>query len=255
MDNRRITERHLRRRSFAEGLSVEPDGEARLAIVIPGIRTDASWIDGLAFRVERWTSPIKVLQATPDRVSSFTALSRLGIRRFKKQTKDHVTNILINHPSHRISIIAHSMGCAILSEILEEIDFVSFDLIIFLGSICRRDRAMSLRKHGTRFINHVGRRDVFPVVAEILNPLKYSATGSIGFNQPYCSDEVFDTDHFSCTRRRHIESYVVPLLYGFSPTPAVRLQPRFSSTMITYWKRGLYSLGLASIGVILLYIS
>jgi hypothetical protein len=218
----------------ADTTSDDVRSEDQIAIAIPGIRTDGTWIDHASMRVNRWTRSITILKAGPNRISSVHLFTRLGLAKIRQAIRTDVSNTIIRYKStHRVSVICHSMGASLFSELLDEIDY-KFDTVIFLGSVCHRNAALKIRKHCNIFVNQCGTQDLWPVIAEVVNPWKYSATGTIGFKRPYSNDIFFDNDHFTCTEEAHMDKYVIPLIYGAEIEAPMKVNVKYSSTSVKY---------------------
>ena len=224
----------------ADTTSDEDTSDRHIAIAIPGIRTDGTWVDSASTRVKRWERPIEILKVGPELISTWNLFSRIGTERIKSKIRADVQNIVIKYgESHSISVICHSMGAALFAEILNDVDY-KFDKIILLGSVCHRQHALTISKNCNYFMNQCGTQDRWPIIAEAVNWIKYSATGTVGFKRHYSNDTFFDNDHATCTEQPHMDSYVIPLLYGLKLEIPTDVTYKYSSSDIIYWRMGIY---------------
>lgn len=148
MNSRRITERSLSKTDFTDplGSSISSGGPGRIVILIPGIRTNADWIDQLASHLETFSGPIKSYKAYGGRISAVHLVTRLGVKSIRGSIRNQITSIIMDNPGCEVSLVCHSMGTDIAADLLiEEIDY-NFKYIFFLGSICSRKRRCLLRR-------------------------------------------------------------------------------------------------------------
>lgn len=250
------SERDLARNQYVVADTTDDDQPSadQIAIAIPGIRTDGTWVDSVSARSRQWARPIQILKlGSPDRISSLALVTRFGLAKTREALRTDLANTVIKYQgTHSISVICHSMGASLFSELLDDLD-CKFDMIIFLGSLCRRSEALKIQKHCKTFINHCGTRDRWPVVAETLNPWSYSSTGTIGFKKPYAQDLFFENDHITCTQQLHMDTYVIPQLYGTIIEVPVNVTHIYSSTIIKYWRfwgLSAFAIGLLTLSLI-----
>jgi len=92
-----------------------------------------------------------------------------------------------------VSIIAHSFGTYVFAQILCECPELTFDRIIFCGSVA--PARFRFDDHKTRFnaplINEVGARDIWPAIAAAAT-FGYGSAGTFGFRRPLVRDRRHD---------------------------------------------------------------
>lgn len=248
MAKRRVVrQRDLAAPSFVESVFVPAGmGPEKIVILIPGIRTNAEWIDETANRLETFSDPIIAIKSYGGRISSRHLITRLGLKAIRDEVKGQIVKVKIDHPYAEISLICHSMGTDIFSHIVDDIDF-RFRFVFFIGSICRRSSARKVARVCDYLINHRGVWDPWPIIASIVRPDKYSPTGTFGFNTgAYVNDRIFTNDHATCTSTEHVMGFIMPVINGIQP-----LNPRvtgggFGFNTYSYIKMLFYPVWLAS---------
>ena len=119
------------------------------------------------------------------------------------------------HPEcTRISIIAHSFGTYVLSQILEREADIDFQRLIFCGSVVswRFPFERYLKRFEPRLLNEVGTADPWPAVAESVT-FGYGSAGTFGFNKPGVEDRYFEgKGHGYFLTKEFCEKYWVPFL-------------------------------------------
>ncbi|WP_143748295.1 hypothetical protein [Mesorhizobium carmichaelinearum] len=117
----------------------------------------------------------------------------LPISYFRNKAKNAVLIQILHarllHPDADVSIIAHSFGTFIISNILRDQFSIPFHRIIFCGSVVRYD--FPFEQIQNRFhpplLNEVGTRDPWPAVAESVTT-GYGSAGTFGFRRPGVRD-------------------------------------------------------------------
>ena len=209
---RRVSERqlqHLDDDTRRERLRRRPPPLKKIVILIPGIRTNGDWIDDAGRHVEVFNTPVLVLKAYGGRISSWHLFTRTCLHSIRFEIMTQIMRIIDQYPGYDISLICHSMGTDLIADIIGELGY-KFRYVIFLGSVCHTTKARFIARNCRFFINHRGTLDIWPIIASIARPLRYSATGTFGFNSgAFVNDIVFNTDHFTCTRNEHVSMFAL----------------------------------------------
>ncbi|WFU79981.1 hypothetical protein QA645_36705 [Bradyrhizobium sp. CIAT3101] len=97
--------------------------------------------------------------------------------------------IRANNPNSPISVIAHSFGTLIISQMMKENFDLRFKRVIFCGSVV--PYSYPFEEFQNRFhppiLNEVGTRDIWPAIAESVT-LGYGSAGTYGFRRPLVRD-------------------------------------------------------------------
>jgi len=162
------------------------DAEEHLVILVHGIRDHGEWMHELR--------PCLVEAGFAVEVAGYEFFDLLRflfpLEWFRRNAIRRVwTHIQYARNLHRdakdVSVIAHSFGTYIVSEILtEEFDFKAHRLI-FCGSVAKsKFRLPHLQGRFTPpILNEIGTRDIWPVIAETVT-WGYGSVGRLGFKQP-----------------------------------------------------------------------
>ena len=247
---RRVQERDLALNTFVD--PTPPLAEAgrdikKIVILVPGIRTNAEWIDSAATDLKTFSDPIEGFKSFGGRISSMHLITRIGLTSIRDDVRAQVNKIKIDHPSADISLLCHSMGTDIIFDIIESIDF-NFNYIFFIGAICRTDKAQKIRRRCKTFINHVGVRDPWPILAALIRPDKYSSVGTFGFNRTtFVNDIRFDNNHETCTFTDHVFSFIIPVILGLEPLYPRNVRAVFNYSLPYYIRNIFYASIIAAI--------
>jgi hypothetical protein len=243
-------ERSLQPSGFIASTEIIPstDVPPRIAILIPGIRTNAEWIDEVT-RQERFTDSLKVIKAYGGRISSWHLITRFGVGKIRRKILAQVNATLLEYPDSEVSLICHSLGSSLAADILNEMNY-RFKYVIFLGTICHCDHAILIKKSCETFINHRGSYDPWPILAALVRPSHYSPTGTFGFNfGAYVNDIEFDNDHATCTSYEHIKKFVIPVISNGQALGPTQVTKVFDLNRFYYARRFAYCTLLFSIGL------
>jgi hypothetical protein len=256
-----VSERRLELKSFTEKIEVSEQVDVNqiplelrpLAILVPGIRTNAEWIDEAARDAETFGIPVEIVKATEGRISALHLLTRIGLGSIRRGIKEQILSSLYKHKGRPISLICHSMGTDVVCDILQELppfeDF-RFERIIFLGSICHHKRAKDIIPRTKRFINHRGTFDQWPIIAYIVRGDRYCHTGTFGFNKgEWVKDITFNNDHFTCTGRDHVINYVLPQISNTDIQVCPRVNHPFNYNVVWLLRQAfVFSFPVAALG-------
>jgi hypothetical protein len=186
-----------------------------VVILIHGIRDRARWQ-----AVMRQTLREEGLEAAPTNYGRFDLIRflvnvRWCRKRAIRQVERQLRIIIANHPGASFSIIAHSFGTFITTEILKENTLgLTVHRIIFCGSVLPYDYKFEDLK--TRFdmpiLNEVGTKDIWPAVAASIT-WGYGSAGTYGFNVYQVLDRWHDdADHGSFLSADFCRKYWIPWL-------------------------------------------
>jgi hypothetical protein len=260
---RRVHERELAPGDFVGSTTVGPPTPAlpkgkpeKIIILIPGIRTNAEWTDVASRRFETFADPIRAYKSHGGRISSFNLITRIGLTKIRDDIARQIVTIITENRTSRISLVCHSMGTDIILDIIDDLPIMTFDYIFFLGAVSHKNKIRRLYRSCRTFVNHVGVRDPWPILAWLIRPDKYSPIGTFGVGKAiYVNDIQFDNDHESCTHIEHVLTYILPVLNGNTPQyPAPERVPQvFNQNTATYLRRTCYLSLAVSVLVILYY--
>lgn len=202
-------------------------------VLIHGIRTYAKWHD--VVRVELEEAGFEVFLTNYGRFDVFRFL--LPVNYYRKKASEAVYRQLRDiskiRGNNTYSLIAHSFGTYISSNIiLNEFD-IKIDKIIFVGSVVQYDfpfEQVSDRFSGEIF-NEVGARDPWPVIAES-STTGYGNAGTFGFRRPRVRDRFNNSDHSELLTASHCKNIWIPYL----KTGHIKSSEHFK---VPYWIKAL----------------
>jgi hypothetical protein len=230
-----------------------PTGQSQIAVLIPGIRTNAEWIDQAAREMDTFADPIRLLKAYGGPISTIQLITRLGLSSIRNEIRCQIFQIILDNPLTEISLICHSIGTDVIVDILRDNRF-HFKYIFFMGAICSRTSAPIIARSCRFFINHRGTFDPWPIMASFIRPCRYDATGTYGFGAGgYVNDRRFNNNHKTCTDSQHIYDYVIKLLQGMQPEYPTRIKVPFDYNLIHYLRNAIYLCVVAGIAGACLY--
>ena len=215
-----------------------------LVFFIPGIRSNALWAQNIRQYANSPTARNIVVEIVtgPDHLGLTDLLLRHRLWKFRSDYKQQITSATEKrqdeHGALDIYFVCHSMGSSLFAEILEELELKirekqnSIKNIVFLGSVCRRTASTLLGKSCKQMVNDVGQKDIWPVVASIINPLKYDFVGRFGFSRTMIEDRFFpNNNHSSCTELDHFTNWILPIIEdGIIKNSGVRLEDQKFNT-------------------------
>jgi len=178
-----------------------------LIILVHGIRDPGFWQNSLRDMFEGEGDNIHVATIRTDVIDVFKFLSPITIfrRQFVNDVEKSITNLVFdeNYRDHQVTIIAHSFGTYIVTNILHENTDIEIDKLILCGGIVpnnfRWDRIRKINfrslpknsRHQENIINEYSPRDIWPLLAKTC-AIGYGNGGSKGCGDP-C---VYDRSHF-----------------------------------------------------------
>ncbi|MFM0732826.1 hypothetical protein PQQ52_20330 [Paraburkholderia sediminicola] len=227
-------QRELAETALFLGMSVgAPVPREHVVVLVHGIRTYAEWQERLAgaltdkghenvypvgygfFDVLSFLCPIWTRRRPIDRV----------LREFRA--------IKTKHRDADISVVAHSFGTYILSQILEDATDVSLHRVILCGCIVplkfRWDKVMA-RVKGV-VINEVGTLDYWPVIARLVT-WGYGASGTFGFKTSFVRDRFHNCGHSDFFEDDLMSKYWLPMLLDGQVVPSDWTRTRSRSSAL-----------------------
>ncbi|TAV19068.1 alpha/beta fold hydrolase [Rhizobium ruizarguesonis] len=188
-----------------DGRSAE-DATHQIVFLIHGIRTQGEWLQRTAAVLQANGS----IQAYPLRYEFFDIFRFLipirsvrmkPVERIERAIRDELGVIPQERPP-KVSIVAHSFGTYIVSQILERQNDIKIHRLLLCGSIVPDDfnwgaylRRLGAASDGrTCAINDCGMKDIFPVLAKSIT-WGYGSSGRFGFGYPRVKDRFFRCGH------------------------------------------------------------
>lgn len=162
---------------------------ADVVVIVHGIRDFALWQDSIRQVLEESNFVVESTNYGRLNIIQFLIpiafFRRLAIKKISRQ----VRIIKQNHPHSSISVIAHSFGTFVVSQLIKQNFDVKFARVIFCGSVVAYD--FEFENVQGRFLapilNEVGTRDVWPAIAESVT-FGYGSAGTYGFRRPLVRD-------------------------------------------------------------------
>jgi pimeloyl-ACP methyl ester carboxylesterase len=165
--------------------SLAPSGLTHLVILVHGINTRAQWTSEIMPALEE--AGVLVEATSYGKYSVLRFLLPFKFLRWKaeKRVLVDIREAIRLHRPEKISIIAHSFGTYLVSQIIANNPDLQFHRIIFCGSVLRESFPFGdyMQRFTTPILNEVGTRDFWPAVAESLG-WGYGSIGSYGANRP-----------------------------------------------------------------------
>lgn len=193
---------------------VQEDPNSIVLLLVHGIQTDGAW-QKLVSNELGDIKNLNVVELGYDCVTVAQLVSPFREAPVKKITND-IRDVRRREPEARLMVIAHSFGSYIVSQILKKSSDISFEKIIFCGSIVPRDYPWARyapRMQQGSIINDVGTKDFYPIVATC-SSLGYGSSGFRGFQNGLVLDRYFPYEHstFFDKKRKHIKRFWRPFI-------------------------------------------
>lgn len=194
------------------GIQENPD--SIVLLLIHGIQTDGSW-QKLVSNDLGDIKNLNIVELGYECVTAAQLVSPFRSTPVKKITDD-IRDLRRREPRARLMVIAHSFGSYIVSEIIKKSSDISFEKIIFCGSIVPRSYPWGRyapRMEKGSIINDVGTKDIYPIIATC-SSLGYGASGFRGFQNGLVLDRYFPYGHstFFDKKRKHIKRFWRPFI-------------------------------------------
>ncbi|WP_420557875.1 hypothetical protein [Roseovarius sp.] len=197
-----------------------------VVFLLPGINSSKSWASVFHGFSNSPTARQIITETVsgPSDLDTVDLVFRFRLNAFRRDYVSQITAALdkykMEHPSLDVALVCHSMGSAIFADIVQDIieysdsnPSIEFHHVVFLGSVCKRTHNLNLGKLCKRLVNDVGERDVWPIAAWFVNPLKYDPVGRFGFHRTMVTDRIFpENDHSSCVSDEHLRTWVLPVV-------------------------------------------
>ncbi len=204
-----------------------------IVMLVHGIRTNAEW-QGIAVKE---LSPY-CKRVVPIRYGFFDLISFWFPMTFLfrwvpvGKVRDELRALIANNPTAHISVVAHSFGTYIITNVLKK----HFDIRLFRLLLCGAivptnfDWLRLANKPRGGLLNDVGLSDRLPVMAEI-STWGYGPSGTYGFGTGEVHDNFHECGHSGFFTAEHLQRYWVPFLFGgeivVSPANETRKQPAY----------------------------
>ncbi len=182
-------------------------------ILVHGIRTHADWFQQI--RKLLIEEGYKVYLTNYGRFDLVSFLLPINYSRNKVKEKIYrqIRAAIKKDGGEKYSIIAHSFGTYIVSNILRDEFDLKIDRVIFAGSVVRYD--FPFEQFSERFtgdiLNEVATQDPWPVVAESLTT-GYGSAGTYGFKRPSIFDRWNVGGHSHVLTASHCKEFWLPFL-------------------------------------------
>lgn len=195
--------------------------ETHLILLVHGIRDIGRWQSEVRLPLEQRGFTVELTNYDRMNLLEFLAPVSSFRNRAKGKVLTQIRSAIAMHPNHRVSIIAHSFGTYVVSEVLREAFDLKFHRIIFCGSVVAYD--FPFEQFQGRFtkpvLNDVGTNDPWPAVAESVT-FGYGSAGTYGFRVPGVRDRFYNGgghDHF--LNAAHCTTNWIPFLLGSREFP------------------------------------
>ncbi len=190
-----------------------PPKSKHVLVLVHGIRTAAVWQDLVQDVFE--PTDIRVIPIGYEYHDVIRFLWPWGRSKVVSYVQDQLRQVRADFPQAAVSLIAHSFGTYIVSRILRSSAGYRLSKIIFCGSIVEakfRWGQIQELPDRSNFINEVGFRDGWPVLAQS-SSWGYGTSGSYGFKQVKITDRFHDLDHGGFFDRGWITKFWLPKLH------------------------------------------
>ena len=185
----------------------------QIVVLLHGMNTNAEWQEALAEPIRNETSlePLVVGYGNFHPVKFFIPLIyRIG--RIQRVRRD-LLGIQERNPGTQISIVAHSFGTYVLTNILRTTPELKFHRVILCGSIVCTDYDWTAvaNRISIPVVNDIGRHDIWPSMAKSWS-WGYGDSGAVGFKHSVVRDRHFEYHHSEFMTVDHMRSYWLPYL-------------------------------------------
>lgn len=184
----------------------------RVVYLLHGIRTNAHWMEPLGLLLQS-----EGFVVAPDRYGYFNVFSFINPFNGKREGKidrahKEIKRVFDRYPGAEISIISHSFGTWLLSEVMKRERF-DFSRIVLCGSVVKEEFDWGQFKNldRPRVVNECGVRDVWPILAKVIGN-GYGAAGSFGFHGTYVKNRYHNVGHSGFFDIRFWNRFWIPFL-------------------------------------------
>lgn len=198
---------------FVDHDEVELDDEpAHVITMLHGIRDNGIWALDLQYHSRKNGLKVVIQPVSYGWLGAFPFLLRIGATSIESRVLSEMKRILDRYPASTHSVLAHSNGTKIISRIARRLP-KRYRHAFFCGSVCKRDDAPELSPSpNATVVNDCSPRDIWPIMAQIINPWHYEATGTYGFRRSGVEDRFFTVSHGGCLTAHHFEYFILPMI-------------------------------------------
>lgn len=192
-----------------------------LIILIHGIRDSAFWQGSLKDLFEKQPNVV-VKTIKTDVIDIFRFVSPITIFRdkFINKVRSNLHSILFDtkYKEYKITIISHSFGTYIVSNILHEETALKIDQLIMCGGIVKNDfrwdrvRKINIRGSGDKILNEFSPNDIWPILAHKIS-FGYGNSGSKGCGNPDVTDRKHYLPHSQYLNAEFAKDYWLPYIH------------------------------------------
>lgn len=178
-----------------------------------GIRDDGSWAADPILIGRFFNLKLRVVQVRYRRISTWMLVLGLFAEEVRQSVVGDIRKLLADFPDAHCSIICHSNGTKVFSDIANEFSGV-FKYFFYVGSICHHDDARRLHDvPKRRVLNDCGCKDYWPFLAAVVRPDTFGVTGVCGFNWGHkILDRYFPFGHGGGVTYEHIDRQILPVV-------------------------------------------
>nr|WP_129545773.1 hypothetical protein [Methylorubrum zatmanii] len=194
--------------------SSSPNGPPDVVVLVHGIRDFALWQDSIRSALEESNFIVESTNYGRLNIVQFLVpvafFRRLAIKKIWRQ----IRIIKQNYPYAAISIIAHSFGTFVVSQLIKQNFDIKFKRVIFCGSVVAYDFEFEniQGRYLAPILNEVGTRDVWPAIAESVT-FGYGSAGTYGFRRPLVRDRWHNGAHHGYfLDRKFCSEFWIPFL-------------------------------------------
>ena len=192
---------------------------AKLVLLVHGIRTRANWQAMVADLIEKQTD----YTAVPIKYGYFDALRFwLPISAIRNQPIERVhkeiREILRKSPGADLQVVAHSYGTQAICSVLEKYEDITLSRLIMCGSVVRANFNWSrisdqvgTQGDTTSIVNDCGTKDIWPVLARSTT-WGYGSTGTHGFGTYSVRDRFHVLPHSGYFKPQFVCMYWLPFI-------------------------------------------
>lgn len=189
------------------------ESPTHLVVLIHGIRTQGVWQNKVASWLKKHDR-VKPIIVGFDYIDLFSFWFPLFFRNAAiERVEREIRGALKDNPGATISIIAHSFGTYVLSQILLRRPDLRLNRVLLCGAIISTkypwDNLASFPSGGV--VNDVGTKDILPAMSRTAS-WGYGSSGTFGFRTHKVDDRYFDFGHSDFFTDAHIETYWVPYI-------------------------------------------
>lgn len=183
----------------------------KIVVLIHGIRTHAEWQERLKTQLE--ATGIKGIPIGYGFFDLFRFLCPLFTRaKPQRRVERELRSIRSKYPNAEISVVAHSFGTYLMSQILEDATDIRIHRLLLCGSVIPRDYRwdkVKSRVTGT-VLNEAGAKDIWPALARVT--WGFGPSGTLGFKTAHVDDRFHNCGHSDFFQEQHMTKYWLPFL-------------------------------------------